>query len=162
MRNCDIAILVTEIEREFNSIEEQLISIFEERKIPYIIVKNKADKLSKIPANEGNIIYTSATKNIGIEELKNAIGNITKVNSKEIHLIGDLIEPKDIVILVTPIDSSAPKGRMIMPQQLAIRDIIDANAIAVVTKETELEETLKSLKTPLLSVISLASFNFKS
>lgn len=68
-------------------------------------------------------------------------------------MYGDLINKQDIVVLVTPIDSSAPKGRMIMPQQLAIRDIIDFNAIAVVTKETELENTLKSLnKTPALVI----------
>lgn len=172
LRSCDIAILVTDYTREINETEKQLIKIIQERKIPYIIVKNKADNVrenseivkdkadnlkenSKIVKEETNniVVLTSATQKTGIEELKNAIGKLTKSNEKETHLIGDLIKPNDIVVLVTPIDSAAPKGRMIMPQQLAIRDTIDSNAVAVVTKETELEETLKSLgKKPVLVV----------
>ncbi len=155
LRNCDIAILVTSAERDLNDIEYKLIDTFNERKVPYIIVKNKVDLIERKSeiSNENYIIYASALKNIGIEELKNAIGNIIKEESNQKNYLSDLIKPKDLVVLVTPIDSGAPKGRMIMPQQLAIRDIIDANGIAVVTKETELEETLKKLKiTPALVV----------
>ncbi len=150
LRNCDIAILVTVANRNINPAEEELISIFDERKIPYIIVKNKADLIKEETQNKENIVYTSATQNKGIQELKNTIGKLSKTSSENNNrFIGDLIKPNDIVVLVTPIDSSAPKGRMIMPQQLAIRDIIDSDAIAVVTKETQLQETLKNLgKTP--------------
>lgn len=146
LRSCDIAILVTVADRDLNLIEKELISIFKNRDIPYIIVKNKMDLIKQNVLVKDNIIYTSAIELKGIEELKNTIGKLTKKEKKEIRFIADMIKPKDIVVLVTPIDSSAPKGRMIMPQQLAIRDIVDTNAISVVTKETELEDTLKSLK----------------
>ena len=146
LRSCDIAILVTTANRELNLAEKELISIFEERKIPYIIAKNKIDILNDIPNNNEKIIYTSAVLKKGIEELKNAIGNLSgKEQNNDLHFVSDLIKPNEFVVLVTPIDSAAPKGRMIMPQQLAIRDIIDSNGIAIVTKETELIETLKSL-----------------
>ena len=154
LRSCDIAILVTTSDRELNLAEKELISIFEERKIPYIIAKNKMDILNNVPSNNEKVIYTSATLKKGIEELKNAIGNISgKAKNNDLHFVSDLIKPNDFVVLVTPIDSAAPKGRMIMPQQLAIRDIIDRNAVAIVTKETELEETLKSIgKAPALVI----------
>ncbi len=146
LNSCDIAILVTEADRDLNQKEEELISLFKEKNIPYIIAKNKVDKVDKVPQNEDNIAYVSATEKIGIEDLKNTIGKLSnKTKQDEVKFVGDLIKKNDLAILVTPIDSAAPKGRMIMPQQLAIRDIIDSNAIAVVTKETELEETLKSL-----------------
>ena len=154
MRSCDIAVLVTTADRELNLAEKELISIFEERKIPYIIAKNKMDILGNVSNNDERVIYTSATLKKGIEELKNAIGNISgKAKNNDLHFVSDLIKPNDFVVLVTPIDSAAPKGRMIMPQQLAIRDIIDRNAVAIVTKETELEETLKSIgKAPALVI----------
>ena len=154
LRNCDIAILVTEAQRELNNIEEKLVSIFKERNIPFIIVKNKSDLESKKFENKDNIVYTSASLKIGIEELKNKIGNLTNHNKQEIHYVADLIKEKDIVVLVTPIDSAAPKGRMIMPQQLAIRDVIDSGAISIVTRETELEETLNAMKKQIALVIT--------
>ncbi len=169
LRSCDIAVLVTTAERDLNEVEKNLISIFEERKIPFIIAKNKSDILAqenklntevknKLNSSEKDAetmrkeIYVSAINKIGIEDLKNALGSLSKSRKNKLFL-GDLIKPKDIVVLVTPIDSAAPKGRMIMPQQLAIRDIIDANGISVVTKESELKETLQSLnKKPALVV----------
>ncbi len=163
LRSCDIAVLVTTAERGLNEVEKNLISIFEERKIPFIIAKNKLDILTQDERNKSNTseknteisekeIYVSAINKTGIEDLKKALGNLSKSRENKLFL-GDLIKPKDIVVLVTPIDSAAPKGRMIMPQQLAIRDIIDANGICVVTKESELKETLQSLnKKPTLVV----------
>lgn len=163
LRSCDIAVLVTTAERGLNEVEKNLISIFKERKIPFIIAKNKLDILTQDERNKSNTseknteisekeIYVSAINKTGIEDLKNALGNLSKSRENKLFL-GDLIKPKDIVVLVTPIDSAAPKGRMIMPQQLAIRDIIDANGICVVTKESELKETLQSLnKKPTLVV----------
>ena len=162
LRNCDIAVLVTEADRDFNEVENELINIFNERKIPYIIAKNKADIIVDYK-NDNNVIYTSSLNKIGIEELKEAIGKLVKNDKKEVHLVGDLIEEKDIVVLVTPIDNAAPKGRLILPQQLAIRDIIDSNAVAVVTKETELKETLDSLKqNPALVITDSQVFKFVS
>ena len=144
LRNCDIAVLVTEANRELNKAEDELISIFKERGIPYIIAKNKADVIEKYE-NSGNVVFTSAVDKTGVEELKELIGKSIK-EEKQIRLVGDLIKSKDIVVLVTPIDESAPKGRLILPQQMAIRDILDSDAVAIVTKETELKETLDSLK----------------
>ncbi len=163
LRSCDIAILVTTIDRELNIAEQELISIFKEREIPYIIVKNKKDLLNEKPANSENIIYTSATNNEGIEELKNAIGKLAKNEEDSVKLIGDFIQAKDIVVLVTPIDSAAPKARMIMPQQMAIRDVIDSDAIAIVTKETELADTLKAIeRIPALVVTDSQAFKMVS
>ena len=146
LQNCDIAVLVTEADRDLNDVEKSLIYVFKDRNIPYLIAKNKADILKKQRSNEERIIYTSAIENIGIEELKIAIGKSVKSDENELHLVSDLIKPKGIVILVTPIDSAAPKNRLILPQQLAIRDIIDIGAIPIVAKETELDEVLNSLK----------------
>ena len=162
LRNCDIAILVTEADRTLNSIENELVSIFKERKIPYLLVKNKSDLYQDIKGNiDDNIVYTSAINKIGIEELKNTIGNLLKPNEKEKKLVSDLLKPKDIVILVTPIDSAAPKNRLILPQQLAIRDIIDNGAIPIVVRETELEEALNSLnRKPYLVITDSQVFEF--
>ena len=162
LRNCDIAILVTEANRNLNSIEKELVSIFKEREIPYLLVKNKSDIYQDIKENIGdNTIYTSAINKIGIEELKNTIGNLLKPNDKEKKLVGDLLKPKDIVILVTPIDSAAPKNRLILPQQLAIRDIIDSGAIPMIVRETELEEALNSLnRKPYLVITDSQVFEF--
>ena len=147
LRSCDIAILVTDGQRELNLLEENLIAVIKERGIPYIIVKNKVDLLEKIPEKiSKEVIFVSATQKKGIETLKKAIGNLmNNFSQPKTYFVRDFIKAKDIVILVTPIDSAAPKGRMIMPQQLAIRDIIDTGAIAIVAKETELKELLTYL-----------------
>ena len=161
LRNCDIAVLVTEAGRTLNSIEENLISIFKERQIPYLIAKNKSDMLDGVKENNEIIIHTSAIYKIGIEELKNAIGKSIDKSVIPKRLVGDLIKQNDIVVLVTPIDSAAPKNRLILPQQLAIRDIIDSNAIVIVTRETELKETLNSFsKKPVLVITDSQVFDF--
>ena len=146
---CDIAILVVEGSKELNETEKMLIGIFYKKQIPYLIARNKCDLLSEYKSDEKNI-YVSAKENIGIEELKNAIGGLVRLNKKEIRLVADFIEENDIVILVTPIDESAPKGRMILPQQQAIRDIIDANALCLVIQPEQLEYTLKAVSPALV------------
>ena len=145
LNNCDIAILVTEANRELNSIEKELIEIFQKRSVPYIIVKNKEDITENLNNSYENIVYTSTINNSGIEELKNEIGKLVKNKDKERFLVKDLIGAKDIVILVTPIDSAAPKNRLILPQQLALKEIVESGAVAIVTKETELAQTLNSI-----------------
>lgn len=158
LRSCDVAVLVTTAEREFEEKENELIEIFKEREIPYLIVKNKSDLLKRVPNNSGNIVYSSSLTGFGIEEVKNTIGSLVKDDENEIHLVSDFIDSGDVVVLVTPIDGSAPKGRLILPQQLAIRDILDKNGIAVVTQLPELEETLKKV-TPKLVVTDSQVFN---
>ena len=119
--------------------------MFEEKSIPHTIVYNKADLLPTVPENG---LFVSATTGEGIDRVKDAIVALCKPVEKEKRLIGDLLSRGDVVVLVTPIDESAPKGRLILPQQQTIRDILDSGALAVVTKETELPETLASLKEP--------------
>lgn len=154
LRSCNIAVLVTDASKKLNDCENELISLFNERKIPYLTVKNKADLLDKIPPDSDETVYTSALKKQGITELKNTLGRLYSPPEKQKKLVGDLITAGDTVVLVTPIDSAAPKGRMILPQQQAIRDVIDSGAIAVVTRETELEKTLSALKEPPALVVT--------
>lgn len=159
LRKCDIAILVTVAGNKENQTEKELLSLFKERNIPCITVKNKTDIFNCPFENTDTVIYTSATEKLGIEELKKAIGKIKKADENEVRLLGDIIAPGDFVVLVTPIDSAAPKGRIILPQQQAIRDVLDSGAICVVVKETELEQTLKDIdRTPALVVTDSQAF----
>jgi len=161
LRSCDIAVLVTTAGKELNSAEGDLISLFKERNIPYILVKNKSDIAQFSENKEKNVVYTSAVDGSGIEELKNTIGACVGNNAKPVRFIGDLISSGDVVVLVTPIDSAAPKGRLILPQQQAVRDIIDSGAVAVVTRETELAHTLNALAgKPALVITDSQVFQF--
>jgi [FeFe] hydrogenase H-cluster maturation GTPase HydF len=101
-----------------------------------------------------NEIYVSAITGDGINDLREKIAHLIKAEDEGKRLVADLISPHDIVVLVTPIDESAPKGRLILPQQQTIRDILDAGAIAVVTKDTELTATLEKLGTKPALVIT--------
>lgn len=163
LRMCDIAVLVKTAGKKNNAVENALVSLFEKKQIPYIIAENKSDLLCDIPKNTDKSVYTSALKKIGIEELKNAIGKSVKSDEPQLRLVGDLIHHGDFVILVTPIDSAAPKGRMILPQQQAIRDIIDSGAVAVTVRETELAEALASLgREPSLVITDSQAFEIVS
>ena len=141
----DIAILTVDAARGMQDADRELCDLFSSRKIPYIVVFNKSDLLAEIPAAAENEIYVSAEHGTNIYELKEKIGALAGKLENKKSLVGDLIEPNDIVVLVTPIDESAPKGRMILPQQQMIRDVLDHGAINVVVKETELEKALASL-----------------
>ena len=155
----DVAVLVTETEGSLSTAESELVSIFQEKKIPYIIAYNKSDLRSDIPAPSKNEIYVSAKTNTGIYELKEMIGRLAKSEENEKRVIGDLIEQGDIIVLVVPIDKAAPKGRLILPQQQTIRDIIDSGAISVVTRDTELVQTLASLgKKPKMVITDSQAF----
>ena len=150
LKTCDIAVIVTEND-ELQKAEKELVSLIEGRKIPYITVRNKSD-LSE--TRKGGKIYASALTGEGIEALKEEIARIAPKKEKEIHLVSDFIKHGDTVILVTPIDESAPKGRMILPQQQAIRDIIDHGGIAVTVQTDELTAALKGLKNPPALVVT--------
>lgn len=141
----DIAVLVTDATRELSDIEHDLIKSFEDKKIPYIIAHNKSDLSENVPNCEKNEIYVSAKNGTNIAELRELIGHLVKTDTESRRIVGDLLNTGDIAVLVTPIDKAAPKGRLILPQQQTIRDILDAGAIAVVTRDTELSETLKKL-----------------
>lgn len=154
LNKTDIAVLVVDGTAGLHECDKQLLDIFRKKGVPYLIVYNKSDLTPlQTPLEENSLAVSSLTKE-GIHELKEAIGHLLKDRAADAVLVGDLIRPKETVVLVTPIDESAPKGRMILPQQQMLRDVLDADAVAVVTKETELKETLEALKAPPAMVIT--------
>ena len=143
-----IAVLVTDAERDLLPAERELIKAFEEKKIPYIIAKNKSDLLNEVPNADQNSIFVSATKGSNIYELKEKIAAILKGNENNKKILADIVSYGDKVILVIPIDESAPKGRLILPQQQTLRELLEIGATTIVVKTEELADALESLKTP--------------
>lgn len=150
----DIAVLVTESSEDLNETEKELLSFFEEKKLPYIIVRNKADINDYKKEHKDNEISVSALTGENIYELKELIARLTKSTEKNKPLVSDLIGAGDKIVLVVPIDKAAPKGRLILPQQMTIRDILDSGAVAVTCRDTELTETLAALREPPKMVIT--------
>ena len=142
----DIAILVCDAVKGVSEADKGLVEIFSEKKIPYVIAFNKSDLLEKEKESKDNTVYVSALTGENIELLKNTVASLCKVKTQEKYIVSDMISAGDVVVLVTPIDESAPKGRLILPQQQTIRDILDKGAIAVTTQVFSLEKTLQSLK----------------
>jgi len=145
LNKTDVAVIVVDATEGRSSEDDELVNLIREKNIPYIIAYNKCELLDNIPQPSRDEIYISTAANIGINELKERIAAIADTGAAKQRIVGDLISPSDIVVLVTPIDKSAPKGRLILPQQQTIRDILDSDAIAVVTKEIQLRETLETL-----------------
>lgn len=145
IRKIDIAILVVDGNIGLTSIEEEFVAMLKERQIPYSIVYNKADIVDEMDVQEEQSIWVSAVTKQGITELKERVAHLVKVEDSRFQIVGDLLHPLDFVVLVIPIDSAAPKGRLILPQQQVIRDILEAGAIPVVTRDTELQQTLNRL-----------------
>ena len=154
LEKTDIAVLVTDSTRGLQPAEQELIELFRKREIPFVIAHNKADLTSVPAAMPENEIYVSAAADSNIRELKELIARAVKPTEPEKRLVADLLAPNDTVVLVVPIDSAAPKGRLILPQQQTIRDILEAGAISLVTRETELTRTLESLREPPRLVIT--------
>lgn len=164
----DIAILVVDAEKGLQQADQELLKLFEKKKIPHITVYNKSDLLATVPSlpeklqEKNDAIYVSAKSGDQIYELKERIGALTKAASAkadEKRIVADLIQPEDVVVLVVPIDSAAPKGRLILPQQQTIRDVLESGAISVVTRETELPQTLRALgKKPALVITDSQAF----
>lgn len=152
LNKTDIAVLVTDSDSP-DKYEAELLSLFRDKNIPYIIVRNKCDLLDEIPEN--NMLYTSTLTGYNINLLKEKLARMIKPDNS--RLIGNLVKPDDFVILVTPIDESAPKGRMILPQQQAIRDILDSRACCIVIQETQLKHTLERI-TPSLVITDSQAF----
>jgi [FeFe] hydrogenase H-cluster maturation GTPase HydF len=152
----DIALLVIDAQSGFTGFDAEITALIRERGIPLLTAINKADlaqpspeMLAAVAGLTGVDAYVvSAESGDGVEALKLALAECVPEIPDKLQIVGDLINPSDIVVLVTPIDKAAPKGRLILPQQQTIRDILEADAIAVVTKEFELRETLEKLGTP--------------
>lgn len=140
----DIAVLVVDGEKGMTAPDSELAEELKKRNIPYIIAYNKCDLLGCTPESRGNEIFISAKNNFNIDLLKTKLGEFAKSGEKK-YLISDMLHRGDIAVLVTPIDESAAKGRLILPQQMTLRDILDANCTAIVCQETELADTLNSL-----------------
>ena len=141
LNRTDIAVLVADATIGLNEYDKELESQFKEKNIPYIICYNKCD-LNKIETSE-NEICVSAKTGENVTKLKEMLGKLSLSSATEKFIVADLIDKEDLVILVTPIDESAPKGRIILPQQMTLREILDKGAVSLVTKETELSAALK-------------------
>lgn len=178
LRTCDVAVLVTDATRALVAAERELISLFEELGLPFIVVRNKADLLSGegVAAGSGGgtgatsgaadasiaqvvaapdadapaapvraEVLASARTGAGINELKEALAHVGGPAAHERRVVADLLSPGDKVVLVVPIDSSAPKGRIILPQQLVLRDVLDAHASALVCQPGELADLMAAV-----------------
>lgn len=145
LAHTDIAVLVVDGTVGLCPMDEELVKSFKERKIPYVIVYNKADLITDRQKLGKDSCYVSSLTGEGIHELKETLGKFAEQKKNPKVLVSDLLEPGDLVVLVVPIDESAPKGRLILPQQLTIRDVLDHNATAVVCQDTELKATLNKL-----------------
>ncbi|MBR5512409.1 MAG: [Ruminococcus sp.] len=149
----DIAVLVVDISAGMGDCENELVQLFKDREIPCIIAYNKGD-LSDRDINSDNEITVSAINKKNIHELKEKIASLAEKMGNDRRIIGDLLNAGDMVVLVTPIDESAPKGRMILPQVQTLRDILDADAMAVFSKPEQLAETLEKLSAPPKMVVT--------
>ncbi|MFM9330337.1 [FeFe] hydrogenase H-cluster maturation GTPase HydF [Paenibacillus mesotrionivorans] len=158
----DLALLVVDAEEGLSDFDISLAAYLRQKKIPSLGVLNKIDLeagseplLKEMREKlELSVYAVSAASGKGINELRKAMGEAVPDEEDKFKIVGDLVRPGDFVVLVTPIDKAAPKGRLILPQQQTIRDILEADAIAVVTKEYELKETLERLGTKPALVIT--------
>lgn len=162
LNKTDIALVIIDSAADDHHFEEDLIKTIKAKKIPLIGVINKSD-LRPISKDQLNLLSNqlglalmtaSASTGQGIKALKEALGKLVPTDEETFKIVGDLIRPGDLVVLVTPIDKAAPKGRLILPQQQTIRDILESDAIAIVCKEHELRDTLTKLGTKPAMVIT--------
>jgi [FeFe] hydrogenase H-cluster maturation GTPase HydF len=160
LNKTDVAVLVIDSACGKTKEDEELIRIFGEKKINYIVAYNKSDLIEQETSKNDNEIHVSAKTGYNIEKLKEKIAASAVMEDPKLKIVGDLINPSDFVVLVTPIDKAAPKGRLILPQQQTIRDILEADAVAIVVKEHELRETLETLgKKPKLVITDSQVFS---
>ena len=158
LHKTDIAVLIIDAVEGMAQSDRDILQLIQEKKLPYQIVYNKADCLTAHAAAAKDELYISALSKQGIAELKERLARL-KPQEAAAPLVRDLIHAGDFVVLVVPIDSAAPKGRLILPQQQTIRDVLDADCTAVVVKENELRRTLSQLgKQPALVITDSQAF----
>ena len=171
LNKTDIAILVVDGTVGMTEEDKKILTRIQDKNIPYIVVLNKADlAVSKVCPEASSdsdsckaldsmttqiarscqiakehILWVSAQNRSNIQELKELIGKLIPSSDNDRYIVRDLIQPMDLIVLVVPIDSAAPKGRLILPQQQTIRDILESGAVSIVVRETELADTLKKL-----------------
>ncbi len=151
LRKTDVGLIVVDPQAGLSAFEEEIVSAFSAKKLPFLFVVNKCDlsgERTRAALDAAGYPYrcVSCQEQSGIEELKQQIMALAPAHWSPIPLVADLIEEKDTVVLVCPIDSAMPQGRLILPQVQVMRDILDRNAVALVTKETELLDTVSALR----------------
>ncbi len=157
LRTADAAVLVCDGLKGKTTTDEKLEELFKEKKIPYIVVYNKADLVKE---RASSLFYVSAVTGEGVEELKSKLGAIIPKSSNKMNIVDTFVKKGDFAVLVTPIDEAAPKGRIILPQQNVLRNILDIGAISVVTQVDELENALKNLsKKPSVVITDSQAFS---
>ena len=159
LEKTDCAVLIADASRGLNASDRELLQIFKERGIPYVIAMNKCD-LTGVPQTASDKeIFVSAKTGENIGALKDRIAVAAKRAESGRRLVGDLLKKGDIAVLVVPIDSAAPKGRLILPQQQAIRDLLESGCIPMVCRESELELTLSACaKKPAMVITDSQAF----
>lgn len=154
IRKTDVMVIVTDCTLPLDETEQQLISLAVAQKIPYVIAYNKSDLPHPISMEQEAAVFTSSVSGEGIDALKQQIISVASPKNEERHIVADLLSPGDFVVLVVPLDKAAPKGRLILPQQQTIRDILEAGASAIVCRDSELDATLHKLGTAPRMVIT--------
>jgi len=145
LNKTDVAVLIVDGTEGKKQSDEELIALFRKKGLPYVIVYNKADLCAGTAETEPNEIRVSALTGSNIYELKELIARLAATQESKLRIVADLLSPSDFTVLVVPIDKAAPKGRLILPQQQTIRDILEADAVSIVVKENELKNTLEHL-----------------
>ncbi|MBD5525513.1 MAG: [FeFe] hydrogenase H-cluster maturation GTPase HydF [Lachnospiraceae bacterium] len=141
----DVAVLVVDAAQGLSAKDNELIALFEERRMPYLIAYNKADLLAERPPLHGNALYLSAVTGENVNVLKTRISEFAESLQNEKHIVADLLRDGDVVVLVIPVDAAAPKGRLILPQQQTMREILDHHCTFVGCQPEELPDTLAAL-----------------
>lgn len=155
----DLAVLAVDAARGLSRVDKELVRLFEERKIPFVIAFNKADLLTEKPPLDENSVYVSAVTKEGVNALKERLGSFAESLKNEKRIVADLLNEGDIVVLVIPVDEAAPKGRLILPQQQTMREILDAHCSFVGCQPEELPGVLRSLaKKPRLVITDSQAF----
>lgn len=144
LNKTDIAVVIIDAAEGRSPADDEVLALIRDKNLPYLIVYNKADLLDQPFKAQDHEIYVSALKGEGIHELKELLARLKPVETAS-PIVSDLIQGGDFVVLVVPIDTAAPKGRLILPQQQTIREIIDNDSAAIVVKEYELRHTLECL-----------------
>lgn len=175
LNRVDCAVLIIDGTEGPGTADQELLSLFKEKEIPYLLVFNKCDLPSfRNPAETAlkdfgkvpDVLCVSARQNTGIQELKERIAALIHSGKPERDLIRDLLHPGDLIVQVIPIDESAPKGRLILPQQMMIREVLEAGAVSIVCRETELEDTLSRFQNagirPAMVITDSQAFGFVS
>ncbi len=174
LNKTDIAVLVVDGTVGETKEDRELLALFHEKQVPYLVVYHKADLLPEAGAGKSSernkeksetshpVLYVSSKTGLGIEDLKNRLA-VMKPFKEEKDLLEGLVRPGDLVVLVTPIDKAAPKGRLILPQQQTIRALLDHGCVSMVVRETELEQMLKKIgQKPALVITDSQAFSMVS